>query len=298
MKSLPLFFYSIGDWGGFTRTQLYNMKLIAHQLNKSVTENKRFPQFVVTLGDNFYNKGVTSLYDPQWNSSWHDIFIKPYPNMDNIEWMALLGNHDYNSGMRGVTAQINQTWNKNNTWHMPNNNYYYTYEELGAHFIHLDTCEIYPELYPETQSIIHQSAVKKTLNFAETCLRAAHKSNARWIFVFGHYHIYSNGYYGNYDIMEKRLGHLLQKYKVDAYFSGHEHNFQHFQHNGVKYVINGAATMNCSNIKLMNKKKHVDTIFITKAHGFCEHMLSKRRFITRYVNSYGDIEHEFQIIKR
>lgn len=298
LKRAPLFFYSIGDWGGFTHSHRQTMQRVANQINQAVLQNQNGTQLMITLGDNFYNKGVSSTYDPLWNTTWYDVFVRPYPAMREIEWMALLGNHDYNNGMRGVAAQINQTWNKSNKWVMPSNNYYYTYEELGAHFIHVDTCEIYPELYEETNNVIHASATSKALNFVERCLETARKDNAKWIFVFGHYHIYSNGFCGNYDIMGKRLGRLLDKYKVDVYFSGHEHNFQHFERKGVKYVINGAAALHSSPLRQRNTDEEVDTVYNTRSHGFCEHMLSARRFVTRYINTEGEIEHEFQIIKR
>ena len=78
-------------------------------------------KFVMALGDNFYDNGVSSTNDNQWNSSWADVYKNRFPNL-KIPFYAVLGNHDYGYGADGVQAQIDKTYSEDNTqglWNMP-----------------------------------------------------------------------------------------------------------------------------------------------------------------------------------
>jgi len=49
---------------------------------------------------------------------------------------------------------------------------------------------------------------------------------AHYLFVAGHYPIYSTGEHGPFSCLARSLDPLLRKYNVNAYFSGHDHNLQ------------------------------------------------------------------------
>ena len=55
------------------------------------------------------------------------------------------------------------------------------------------------------------------------------KSTADWLFVCGHHPVYSAGRHGPTPRLVNQLRPLLEKYKVAAYFCGHDHNLQHIQ---------------------------------------------------------------------
>ena len=58
--------------------------------NGMAAEDEREPiDAVILLGDNFYNIGVESVTDPQWDSK----FETPYANI-NLPFYPALGNHD------------------------------------------------------------------------------------------------------------------------------------------------------------------------------------------------------------
>ena len=48
----------------------------------------------LTVGDNFYDSGVTDVNDPAWTDSWSSVYLG-YPSLANLPWYAQLGNHDY-----------------------------------------------------------------------------------------------------------------------------------------------------------------------------------------------------------
>lgn len=64
-----------------------------------------------------------------------------------------------------------------------------------------------------------------------------------WLFVAGHYPVFSVGTNGDTDELQTYLQPLLERYKVDAYFSGHDHMSEHLQRNGVDYFVAGAGAM-------------------------------------------------------
>jgi len=286
-------FYTIGDWGAFQQESIKILKNVAYQMNK--LNDYKNPLFIATLGDNFYDRGVKSIYDPMWNSSWKDIFINKYKNMQKIKWHVTLGNHDYYGGYDSIEAQIKKTTIDNN-WFLPNENYYFLNKETNSYFIHIDTCKIYPELYYETQLMIARRQINETLNYLEFVLERANRHNANWIVVFGHYHIFSNGYYKNYKIMEERLLPLLIKYNVDVYFCGHEHNFQVLEYKRLKIIVNGAGSYNNA-VSCYNNNLNVDTLYVSSSNGFTFHDITKNSFSINFMNTEGKIEYQYEICK-
>jgi tartrate-resistant acid phosphatase type 5 len=47
-------------------------------------------QFVIALGDNFYNDGTESTEDELWETAFHDVYAAP--SLD-VPWYGVLGNH-------------------------------------------------------------------------------------------------------------------------------------------------------------------------------------------------------------
>ncbi|MBT8494949.1 MAG: metallophosphoesterase, partial [Deltaproteobacteria bacterium] len=106
--------------------------------------------FVLLLGDNIYQSGVTSVEDDQWRTK----FEQPYGNLD-LPFYAVLGNHDY-GGIIGVppvgieSGGLGNEWYKgpieveytqhSDKWNMPATHYTFTWANVG--FIMLDTNSI------------------------------------------------------------------------------------------------------------------------------------------------------------
>lgn len=80
---------------------------------------------------------------------------------------------------------------------------------------------------------------------------------ADYLFVGGHYPVYSISSHGPTQCLVDRLIPLLKKYKVTAYFSGHDHSlqvdeyslssilqylFQHLESEGITYIVSGAGS--------------------------------------------------------
>lgn len=289
----PFVFFTLGDWGGYSPNSLKMMSHIAEQF--SFVAKYKPPEFICALGDNFYDQGIDSEDSERWNTHYNDIYIKPYPNLHNVPWYAILGNHDYYGGLKSINAEILHS-RKSNNWNLPYYYYYFCDPTNSAYFIYIDTCNIYPELYEETNEMIIEYERFLTLTFLREKLKEAKKNNAKWIFVFGHYHIFSNGFYNNYEIMEKRLLPLLIEYDVDVYFCGHDHTFQHLKYKNTHFVVNGAGTY-YANVTKENNNPEVETKYVTESNGFTFHDITDDSFSINFRNYKGETEYSYTIKK-
>ena len=86
-SSSDLTFLVFGDWG---RGGDFHQRDIADQMG--LTAAKRHCRFIVSVGDNFYEKGVQTATDPHWKSSFEAVYTAPSLG---VPWYVTLGNHDY-----------------------------------------------------------------------------------------------------------------------------------------------------------------------------------------------------------
>lgn len=82
-----LSFLAIGDWG---RRGAYNQSQIAHQMG--IIGEKLNIDFVVSTGDNFYERGLKNVTDPKYPESFTQIYTAQSLQK---QWYIVLGNHDY-----------------------------------------------------------------------------------------------------------------------------------------------------------------------------------------------------------
>ena len=62
--------WQVGDWG---RNGVYNQSLVAAAMGRVAGDL----DFVVSVGDNFYESGLTSVLDPQFDTSFRDVYTAP-----------------------------------------------------------------------------------------------------------------------------------------------------------------------------------------------------------------------------
>lgn len=78
----PVSFLLVGDWGMANENQaMVAAQMAAYAANSSA-------DFVIALGDNFYENGVTSDTDSQWNSTFRNVY---HHSALQIPWYAILG---------------------------------------------------------------------------------------------------------------------------------------------------------------------------------------------------------------
>jgi hypothetical protein len=154
----------------------------------------------------------------------------------------VLGNHDYH---QNPEAEI--TYSKKGLdwrWNMEDHFYsksFTTDSGLVVQFLFIDTIYLAPNAIDQTP--VDDPVAKKNaeLMWLEDQLD---NSDADWIFVVGHYPVFSIGSHGDTVELQNELLGLMEMYEVDGYFCGHDHSMQHLSKNQVQYYLSGNGSKN------------------------------------------------------
>ncbi len=244
----------IGDWG---RNGHDDQRAVAMQMGKSAAAIGS--QFTVSVGDNFYEDGVTSVADPQWESSFEQIYTA---QSLQSPWKVILGNHDYRGN---VQAQLDYSA-KSHRWQLPAR-YYVEAQTLPdgarADFFYLDTSPVIKKYLGSAVKIEGQDS-QAQLDWLDKSLEA---STAQWKIVIGHHPIYtalddSDGEDHDQPDLVARLNPILVKHAVPIYICGHDHLLQSVALNGITYVVTGAGS------QTYTPRPAIRGGFASGAHGF------------------------------
>ncbi len=196
--------------------------------------------FVMLLGDNFYDRGVDSPEDEQFRTK----FEEPYA-MVQLPFYATLGNHDFGE----IPVQFWRTDHqieysgRSTRWNMPD--HFYDFVQEHVTFISLDTNMI----------MLGLDWVRDQKDWVRDKLSQA---TTPWIIAYGHHPYKSNGRHGNAGNYEGlgRLdptglvnGERVEEFfddelcnNIDLYISGHDHNRQWLQPAcGIELIVSGAG---------------------------------------------------------
>ncbi len=235
-------------------------------------------EFVLLLGDNFYENGVRSVNDKQFQTKLEDIYNQPALQ---LPFYAVLGNHDYRGN---AEAQVQYT-GMSARWKMPARYYTFTQpvdDSTDVQFFALDTNPIAAGDPKATEQIFW---LKSELD----------KSRARWKIVFGHHPLYSGGYHED-DPETRTLRAALESIiepKIDLYLSGHDHDQQLIKpaNKHVFYLISGTGSQ-CRDVEWKD-----DTIYASTNLGFAWFRLSHGELLVEFLTAAGKLEYAHVIAK-
>lgn len=181
--------------------------------------------FMLGLGDNFYESGVASVDDPQWKTKFEDIYAD---DILQVSYYATLGNHDHKGNAH---AQVEYS-HHSSRWRMPARHYTFDYK--------LDDGTVMAFFALDTQPIHKgRGEAEDQIKWLDKQLG---KSKARWKIVFGHHPLYSHSIREPDELMIAMLEPVFTKHKVDLYLAGHDHTLEMLKPiKGVNYIISGAA---------------------------------------------------------
>jgi tartrate-resistant acid phosphatase type 5 len=268
-------FVLIGDWG---RNGHDEQRDVAVQMGKTAQEIGS--QYTVSVGDNFYENGVTALDDPQWQNSFEEIYTAPALQSP---WKVILGNHDYRGN---VQAQLDYS-KTSPRWRLPARYYTETVtlpDGATAAFYYLDTSPFIQDYYkPASKVMVKGQDTKAQLDWLEAQLAA---SKAQWNIVIGHHPIYtaldnSDGYVHDQPDLIARLNPILQKHAVPVYICGHDHLLQSVQMGHTTYIVTGAGS------QTYTPGTAIRGGFASGAHGFMTVKLSGTSFDYELVDMHG-----------
>lgn len=221
--------------------------------------------FGITLGDNFYNVGMTSTSDGRWKTWWEDM----YSGL-GVKFYATLGNHDW--GHPDSPASEILYSEKSSSWKMPAP--YYTFTAGSVQFFALDTNDI-----SEAQLMWLKEELEK--------------SRAHWKIVYGHHPIYSDGDHGDSIGLKARLLPLL-KDRVDMYLVGHDHVVNHIKpENGIHFFVSGGAGAVLYKIKPKER-----TLFAQSVNAFAVIDADSKAMKFRFIDADNKPIYEYKIEKQ
>ncbi|CAG5128977.1 unnamed protein product, partial [Candidula unifasciata] len=237
-------FLVIGDMGGLDIEpySTYYQRCTAQEMGKIA--DVYMPQFILELGDNFYMKGVANVHDKRFQWTFEDVYNH---TSLQVPWYLVAGNHDHSGN---VTAQI--LYSKfSKRWNFPSLYYYREFPVgTGNHtfgLIFIDTVLLCGHLDDLSTELISRPEDKHLAEEQWIFIsQALQKSRADYLFVAGHYPVYSTAYHGPTKCLVDRLQPMLDKYRANGYFSGHDHNLQHLQvksssGGSIDYFVSGMA---------------------------------------------------------
>lgn len=229
-------FIVIGDWG---RRGSFNQSLVAYQMGK--IGEKIDLDFVVSTGDNFYDNGLFSEHDPNFEQSFSNIYTAPSLQK---QWYSVLGNHDYRGDaeaqLSSVLREIDSRW-------ICLRSFVVDAELVEMFFV--DTTPFVKEYYTEADGHSYDwravpsrnSYVKALLRDLEVSLKS---SKARWKIVVGHHAMRSIGHHGDTKELNEELLPILKENGVDLYMNGHDHCLQHMsdEDSPIQFLTSGAGS--------------------------------------------------------
>jgi tartrate-resistant acid phosphatase type 5 len=237
-----LSFLVLGDWGGDDNTSpttagetctASGMGKVAKDLNA---------QFVLALGDNFYDSGITASNTNRFNSTFESVFTSK--SLD-IDWWVVAGNHDH----RGTVQKQIDYSKQSSRWKFPSESYTFSKTFSSgkvADFVMFDSVVIAgmsyhdetTDTFVEAVGPVNETAASTTWAWLEEQLAA---SKAEYLFVAAHYPVWSACSHGPTKSLVSQLRPLLRKYDVTAYLSGHDHCLEHLVDEYSTYVLSGAG---------------------------------------------------------
>jgi tartrate-resistant acid phosphatase type 5 len=270
-KSGGLNFLVFGDWG---RNGEQDQRDVAEQM--AVAAKDMDAKFIISVGDNFYENGVASVDDPQWQTSFEKVYSAPSLQ---VPWRVILGNHDYHANCDAQIAYAKTS----PRWKMPAR-YFLQSEKIDAattvDFFYLDTTPMVKSYHTGayTKNQVATQDVAKQLAWFKDALAA---STARWKIVVGHHPIYSGGGHGDTAELIETVLPLLQEHKVQAYFNGHDHDLQHLQAGSVNLFDSGAGSQHTPTFYTKRSK------FAKSRSGFTAIALQAEKMDVRMIDDRG-----------
>lgn len=134
---------------------------------------------------------------------------------------------------------------------LPGNERFYSINELGINFIILDN----------TSDISENSEQYK---FLTDELKKIDKTKVNAVVM--HYPVINSGRHSGHNELKNLLHPLFKESGIDIVFSGHDHNYEKLQKDGVYYIVTGGGGAPLYDLK---KKDESSLLFIKEYH-FCK----------------------------
>jgi tartrate-resistant acid phosphatase type 5 len=282
----PFTFFVLGDWGAKGKG---NQLPVAKEMIEQSKLNKL--SMILTVGDNFYEDGVSSINDEHWKLSYENVYkdlTKKYP------WYVALGNHDYRGN---IEAQF-KYHTVNSNWNMPSHYYTFTKSTPGKQrirFIIIDTDPYIPSYYsdPIYKKVISAQDTAKQTRWVDSVLAG---SKEEWKIVAGHHPLYyTNAEKNDTSALVRAFEPLFKKYKVQAYIAGHVHDLQYNlpANSSTGYIISGSGSRLSS-----ASPKAAYTLYSSSKPAFTICSIQNNELVFKFIDTTGNVLYQNTIRKK
>ncbi|HVZ83404.1 MAG TPA: metallophosphoesterase [Terracidiphilus sp.] len=291
----------IGDWGWLDHSsdtrngESYAAQAqVAQGMRHYASRHSLHTDALFFLGDNWYG----DLPDGAQSQRWIDQFEKLYPaEVFAGPAYALLGNHDYQTlppSVNKVEAELEYARTgrglngKPTRWTQPAR--WYTFD-FPAHnpLMH---CIVVDSNMPSADGSWqhgHNFTLKpeqqaEQLVWLERELQKPR--TAPFLVVMGHHPVYSNGPHGDHPVLTRDWAPLFDKYKVDAYLAGHDHDLQVLQFEGhpTTHFLSGGGGADLYVLKIDDLDRGP---YAQEVHGFSHLSVSRHELQLRHMDASG-----------
>lgn len=263
---------AVGDWGGVNDRCPTTAAQIMVADGMARAAERLGAEFVLLLGDNFYEAGVSEDGSPP---RFNDTFAEVYsaPPLLQLPFYVVAGNHDHMGSVRAQMdfARLDSRWRFPALNHSIVRSWSTASGQLrSVEFLLVDTVVLAGNSDGpwghrsglQLEGPMDKKAAEQMWEWLEERLNA---STADFLWVGGHYPIYSAGNDGSTPLLAKRLLPLLAAHKAH-YVSGHDHMLEHILVEGVHLIVTGMGRECC----------YPDTHRWTVPRGSLQYMLSGR----------------------
>lgn len=271
-------FLLLGDWGRETiDSRRAGQIAVAQGMGKVGNELK--PMAVITLGDNFYEKGPLTSEAPIFREAFEEIYAAP--SLQVPFWVSL-GNHEYMGSVKGVLDYAAER-KGSGRWTLPARYWSRKVELPGggsAKFIFTDTSPFIRRYHAEGHSDAGQQDTQAQLAWLE---RELAETGITWRIVIGHHPAWSGGLHGDSADIQRELVPVLVRGKTDLYASGHDHHPEVIQRNGLLQLIAG----NGSEVRGIRRRESAP--YQGQHLGFASLSLKAKSFTIRQYDDAGAV---------
>jgi len=240
----------IADWGGDGDSDPTWPEQILCAEGLAQAAHDMNADSVLLLGDNFYFNGVSDVNSKRFQQTFEDVY-KPSMFPDGMPFHVIAGNHDHYGNAQ---AQVDYTKvSPNGRWSFPSLWYKLDWswqtdsgETRTADLIMIDTVNLAGLSSDDCKGCALPGPSNFTMaasqwDWIEEQLSS---STADFLWVAGHYPIYSAGDDGTTQKLVSTLLPKLKKYGAH-YMSGHDHMVEHVVSDGVHQFLNGMGAECC-----------------------------------------------------
>ncbi|XP_073109952.1 purple acid phosphatase 17-like isoform X1 [Elaeis guineensis] len=279
---------AVGDWG---RRGTYNQSQVAYQMGRIGEELDI--DFVISVGDNFYESGLTGVNDTAFIESFSNIYTAKSLQK---QWYSVLGNHDYRGN---AVAQLDPVLQiLDNRWLCMRS---FMVDAEFAHFFFVDTTPFVEKYwthpkdnhYDWREVAPREEYIKGVLEDLDSALK---ESMATWKIVIGHHTIRSVSDHGDTIELVNLLLPVLKAYGVDLYINGHDHCLEHIRSTDspIQFLTSGGGSKAWRGIFTPTTEK---LQFFHDGQGFISLHLTKTDAEVVFYDVFGSILHRWNMNK-